>query len=174
MKLNIGCGDKILVGWLNCDIKEGSGVERVFDTSQAPIPFENDSIEEILVNHVLEHIWKWEDAVMEFHRVLIPGGILTVRVPYGQTYTAYHVRFFKPETLDAFIDPQPYEQCCQFEFDKPLFRLEKKEVFRVFWLGWHLEHYLGIKLLSGKRYRFPFGQKKEIHWRLTKIGGKEL
>lgn len=174
MKLNVGCGKDIKTGWINCDFKQGPGVDRVFDVSQVPIPFEDNSVDEILVCHVLEHIQNWEMVVLEFHRVLKPGGVLTVRVPYGVTFTPFHVRFFMPETFDAFIDLQPYEQCCQFMFKSPLFKLEKKEVRRAFWFGWHLNHYLGIKALNGKRYTFPMGKKMEIYWKLIKKDGKAI
>ena len=174
MKLNVGCGKDIKQGWINCDFKQGPGVDRVFDVSQVPIPFEDDSVDEILVCHVLEHIQNWEEVVMEFHRVLKPGGVLTVRVPYGVTFTPYHVRFFMPETFDAFIEPQPYERCCQLTFKSPLFKLEKKEVWRAIPFGWHLDHYLKLKFLYGEHCTFPLGKKTEIYWELIKIDGKAI
>ena len=80
-------------------------MDKVFDVSQPPIPFKDNSVDEVLVSHVLEHVQNWETAVPESHRVLKPGGVLTVKVPYGVTFTPCHVRFFMRDTFDVFIEP---------------------------------------------------------------------
>lgn len=47
------------------------------------LPFDNDFADEVLAVHVLEHfyIWEAEDVVLEWMRVLKPGGKLVIEVP---------------------------------------------------------------------------------------------
>ncbi|MFH1044955.1 MAG: methyltransferase domain-containing protein, partial [Pseudomonadota bacterium] len=61
-KLNLGCGDKILPGYLNVDVVEsrrGFKPDVICDLHQLT-PFEDNSVDEILSVHVVEHFWRWE------------------------------------------------------------------------------------------------------------------
>ena len=85
MKLNLGCGDKILPGYINVDVMEsrrGLKPDVICDLHQLT-PFENDSADEILSVHVIEHFWRWEvlDVLKEWIRVRKPGGKMIVECP---------------------------------------------------------------------------------------------
>ena len=56
MKLNLGCGSKILDGYTNVDKFDYYKPDVVHDLETFPYPFENNSVDEILISHVLEHI----------------------------------------------------------------------------------------------------------------------
>jgi SAM-dependent methyltransferase len=89
MKLNLGCGDKILPGYVNVDVVEaraGARPDVVCDLHDLA-PFEDDSADEILSVHVVEHFWRWEiEAVLrEWVRVLKPGGRMVVECPNLQS-----------------------------------------------------------------------------------------
>ena len=84
-KLNLGCGDKILPGYINVDVAE-SRLEKKPDVLcdlHKLTPFENDSVDEILSVHVVEHFWRWEvvDILKEWTRVLKPGGAMILECP---------------------------------------------------------------------------------------------
>lgn len=85
MKLNLGCGDKILEGYVNVDVVEARAGKRpdVQCDLRHLEPFENDSAEEILAVHVIEHFWRWEVAsiLKEWLRVLRPGGRMVLECP---------------------------------------------------------------------------------------------
>ena len=85
LKLNLGCGDKILPGYVNVDVAESRGGERpdVLCDLHRLTPFEDDSIDEILSVHVVEHFWRWEvaDVLREWTRVLKPGGLMILECP---------------------------------------------------------------------------------------------
>jgi len=174
MKLNIGCGKDIKEGWVNCDNAKGDlpkGVIRV-DLSK-PLPFPDQTFDEILASHVLEHIVEYANTVDECFRVLEPKGIMTIRTPYGMNYDARHIRFLKPESMNHWILAN--EDATSLEVpQKKTAKCVSLVIRRTFWLGWHLEHYLGIKALSGKRYRFPIGRKAEIIWILEKLGDGQV
>ena len=61
MKLNLGCGNKIYDGYVNVDKFDVYNVDVIHDLERFPYPFDNDSVEEIILSHVLEHIGKNPD-----------------------------------------------------------------------------------------------------------------
>lgn len=84
-KLNLGCGDKILPGYVNVDVAENRlGLKPdVLCDLRSLEPFEDNSIDEILSVHVVEHFWRWEVAAVlrEWVRVLRPGGVMILECP---------------------------------------------------------------------------------------------
>ena len=56
MKLNLGCGSKILEGYTNVDKFDYYKPDIVHDLEVTPYPFKENSVDEILMSHVLEHI----------------------------------------------------------------------------------------------------------------------
>ena len=84
-KLNLGCGDKILPGYINVDVvpsRRGFKPDVLCDLHKLT-PFEDGSIDEILSVHVVEHFWRWEiaDVLREWIRVLKPGGAMILECP---------------------------------------------------------------------------------------------
>lgn len=85
LKLNLGCGDKILPGYVNVDVVEaraGNKPDVICDLHDLA-PFADASADEILSVHVVEHFWRWEirDVLREWVRVLKPGGRMIVECP---------------------------------------------------------------------------------------------
>jgi len=81
MKLHIGCGSNVLEGYLNVDkFVKASGVEN-WDILDLPI--EENSVDEILAEHLAEHLTFQEESrfFKEMYRVLEPGGQLRLEVP---------------------------------------------------------------------------------------------
>ncbi|MDD2767308.1 MAG: methyltransferase domain-containing protein [Methylococcus sp.] len=83
-RLNLGCGDKVLTGYLNFDVaasRDGKKPDIICDLRTLPI--EDDSADEVLSVHVVEHFWRWEvqDVLREWIRVLKPGGTMIVECP---------------------------------------------------------------------------------------------
>lgn len=85
LRLNLGCGDKILAGYVNVDVVEaraGMKPDVICDLHDL-VPFADASADEILSVHVVEHFWRWEvrDVLREWMRVLKPGGRMVVECP---------------------------------------------------------------------------------------------
>lgn len=78
MKLHLGCGKKRIEGYLNCDLK---GSE--YDCDIRKLDFVDESAEEIMAIHVVEHFALPEvlDVMIEWNRVLKPGGKLIIELP---------------------------------------------------------------------------------------------
>lgn len=82
MRLNLGAGHMHFPGWADVDIDARQKPER-YDLRQHPWPWADDSAEEILASHILEHFTKAEGwlFLLECYRVLAPKGVLHVAVP---------------------------------------------------------------------------------------------
>jgi tetratricopeptide (TPR) repeat protein/SAM-dependent methyltransferase len=85
VRLNLGCGDKILPGYVNVDVvasRAGRKPDVQCDLHLLE-PFADDSVDEILAVHVVEHFWRWEvlDVLKEWVRVLKPGGRMVLECP---------------------------------------------------------------------------------------------
>ena len=93
MKLNLGCGADTREGWKNLDIQDYPGVDIVCDVSKE-LPFNENTIERIYVSDVLEHIMYADvpKTLKEWHRVLVPRGSITIKVPSLSTIAMNYVR----------------------------------------------------------------------------------
>jgi len=83
--LNLGCGDKILTGYINVDVvdeRAGNHPDVICDIRKLEV-FDDDYADEILTVHVIEHFYHWEarDVLLEWLRVLKPGGKMVVECP---------------------------------------------------------------------------------------------
>ena len=80
MRLNAGCWQQRLDGYLNMDLF-GTGAEVLGDLRA--MPFRDGCCEEVLLSHVLEHIPHdgVVDALVEVHRILQLGGVAHIIGP---------------------------------------------------------------------------------------------
>lgn len=82
MKLHLGCGDKIIKGFINVDFRKNEGVDVVADLSNL-VEFDNESVELIYSSHVLEHFGRLEYKLIlkKWYDLLKIGGTLRLAVP---------------------------------------------------------------------------------------------
>lgn len=96
LKVEVGCGHHPSPGYVHVDINRSARhlehVGPVWD-----LPFENDSVEELLAIHVLEHVHPSDlsRTLSEWHRVLSPRGRLQIHVPNA------------PEIFTSFCNSSP-------------------------------------------------------------------
>jgi ubiquinone/menaquinone biosynthesis C-methylase UbiE len=86
MKLNLGSGSKILKGYVNVDKFQYYNPDVVHDLEKFPYPFEDNSVDEILLSHVLEHIGQnpeiFNNIIKEFYRICKNNSVIDIRVPH--------------------------------------------------------------------------------------------
>jgi SAM-dependent methyltransferase len=111
-RLNVGCGRNAMNGWINLDSQKLPGVDIVADLercAELPLPLDDDSIDEILMSHVIEHVREPLPMMQELHRVARPGAKATIRVPYGSNDGAWedptHVRPYFLQSFGYFSQP---------------------------------------------------------------------
>ena len=78
VKLHLGCGPDIRPGYINVDLYNPAAELKLDITSLGY--FRDESVDEIFMNAVLEHLWSFEQvrALKEWRRVLKPGGKLII------------------------------------------------------------------------------------------------
>lgn len=111
-RLNLGAGTDIIPGWVNHDVAALPEIDCVHDLNCRPWPWESGSIAEIKAYDVLEHLDDFIPAMEEIWRVLAPGGICRVSVPYWNSWCAAadptHRRGFHEITFQFFDPASPY------------------------------------------------------------------
>ncbi len=84
VKLNLGCGDVLLEGWINVDRREDvPGIDVNYDLSR-PFPFRDSTVDFIYNEHFLEHLTPEEGVrfLRECRRCLKPGGVARIAMPH--------------------------------------------------------------------------------------------
>lgn len=77
------------------------------------LPFDSDSVDEVRASHFLEHCHDLVFIMNEIHRVLKPGGIVTITVPIvgigtGAFRDPTHVRYFCRDSFSYFAEGSPW------------------------------------------------------------------
>lgn len=110
MKLNMGCGFRKLDSYVNVDIEPSCNPDVVMDMEKIPWPFEDDSAEEMVFIHSLEHVGQLKETflsiVKEIYRVCQNGAMIRINVP-NPNHPDFlgdptHVRPITPQMLVTF------------------------------------------------------------------------
>jgi predicted SAM-dependent methyltransferase len=98
--LNVGCGPKLLHGFVNLDYLWVPGIDLCWDITKG-IPLPNHSLKGIFSEHCLEHFDKSvaTDIVRDFHRLLKPDGTLRIVVPDAELYIDLYVKVRNGEAV---------------------------------------------------------------------------
>lgn len=113
MKLNLGCGTKIIEDWINVDLVRYPGVDFICDITELPLPFENNSCERVRMSHIIEHLPCWVDLIEDLYRVCKDGAVIEITVPHIAARNAWtdptHCNFFIERTFHYFEDTESIE-----------------------------------------------------------------
>ncbi len=91
MNISLGCGKTKPIGWIGIDKRSFPDVDYVLDIGKNPLPFQDNSVNEIRAIHLFEHLTPDElfFSVDECWRVLKPTGLLHIEVPKAGTSAFY-------------------------------------------------------------------------------------
>lgn len=108
LKLNLGCGHRKFDGWVNVDKYPACQPDQVVDLERFPWPWADDSVAEVQMIHVLEHLGAQADTYLgilcELWRICRHGARVRIVVPHPR-HDSYlndptHVR---PVTADGLL-----------------------------------------------------------------------
>lgn len=136
IKLNIGCGDMYLDGWINIDCNVFHKVDLLIDLKDTHKFFSNNSVNTIMLLHSISYLNLWEarDCFLIFFNLLEDGGKLIFEFPdtvkCSKAIMESNMEFNKYiESLRAF-----------YAFD--LEQIDKREKYMPYtfgWTGWHIQ-----------------------------------
>jgi len=86
MRLNLGCGGRKFPDWINIDKFPTCGPDQIVDLEQFPWPWPDNSVDEVRLYHVLEHLGAetvvYLGIIKELYRVCRDGAAINIIVPH--------------------------------------------------------------------------------------------
>jgi len=160
MKLNIGCGNKPLEGYVNLDHQKLLGVDVVHHLNQFPYPFNDNTFSVVEANHVLEHTDNPLQVLEELYRILQVGGVVNVTVPYYSSTGAFqdptHQTFWAEDTVHQYIVQSVYKKrfvyklvSLELVYNRPFKHLPFKQIFKK--LFFNVVHEMKFVLIKNER-----------------------
>ena len=120
-KLNLGCGEKKILGFTGVDFIRTSATDIIHDLNKFPYPFTDNSIEEILMDNVLEHLNNTIKVMEELYRICKDGAIIKIYVPYFKSNSAFtdptHKVFFTETSFKYFEKEHPNHYYTKARFE---------------------------------------------------------
>jgi SAM-dependent methyltransferase len=125
--LDLGCGNKKRAGAVGVDFNDRTAADIVHDLNVFPYPIKDAEFDEVYLDNCLEHLDNVIRVMEEVHRVLKPGGLAKVIVPYFRSRWAFidptHRHFFTVNSFD-FFDPGS-QICTRYDYTLARFRVER-------------------------------------------------
>ena len=112
MRLNLGSGGKPLEGYVNVDLQPMENPDVLCDIGKDRWPFDDNSVEEVVAEHILEHLTTPElfYCMQEMYRVCKTDAVVKVRLPHPRADIFLgdptHQRPIMPGTLLMFSQGQ--------------------------------------------------------------------
>lgn len=89
LRLNLGCGNHKLADYFNVDSQPACKPDQIVNLESFPWPWADNSVDEILMSHVLEHLGANTDTylgiIKELYRVCRPDARITIIVPHPRS-----------------------------------------------------------------------------------------
>jgi hypothetical protein len=110
MKLNMGCGNNQMDDFINVDNSKICNPDLVLDLEILPWPWSDNSVEEVVFNHCLEHLGRdpkiFLEMIKELYRICKNDALIRITVPHPRhdhfINDPTHVRPISPQLLSLF------------------------------------------------------------------------
>ena len=128
VRINLGCGRDYREGWLNVDMNRNVKTDEVVDLT-APLPWPDNYADEVLLDHVLEHIprerlFKFLD---ELWRISKPDSTIRIHTPHYSGHHAFkclaHYTYFGVGSFDMM---KPAEMFNGQRYNKARFEVQEE------------------------------------------------
>lgn len=128
MRLNLGCGYRKIDGWVNVDKVASCNPDQIVDLENLPWPWPDNSVDEVMLSHVLEHLGAataiYLGIIKELYRVCRDGAPIHIEVPHPRHDSFLsdptHVRAIIPDGLLLFSQAQNRTWIAQGVANTPL------------------------------------------------------
>jgi len=116
-RLDIGCGNNKTPGSTYLDFDEIANPDIPHDLNIFPYPIEDNSFDEIIAKHIIEHLDHLQKFFKKLYRVYKPGGTIFIETPHFSSYVAYsepqHRLFYSYFLLSNLVRPIPVKMIKQ-------------------------------------------------------------
>ena len=103
-KLNIGCGNKRVEGYIGVDKFQCLGADYIVDIENEKLPFDDNSVDAIILDNVIEHFNDIPKVISELIRVSKCGSFIEIITPHFSS-------------LSSWVDPTHVHHLSFFSFD---------------------------------------------------------
>ena len=149
MKLNLGCGNNKVKGFINVDKYDIFGSDIVHDLEVFPWPFKDNSVDYIMIHHVLEHLGQttqqFLNILAELYRISKPNAVIDIVVPHP-----YHNNFIGDPTHVRAITPEQFSLFDKDTYTKNSLRESTGLQFQVLDLMYNPDYDYQVKLDAGE------------------------
>jgi SAM-dependent methyltransferase len=129
MKLNLGCGRDIRLGYINLDMLPLEGVDVVHDLNVPPLPFKEDLFDEINCQNIIEHLDNFLPFMEDVWRILRHGGLINILTAHCSGPQAFsdptHRSFFSYNSFRYFTRDYTFNFYSKVRFEI----VERKIIF---------------------------------------------
>lgn len=105
LKINLGCGNKRKDGFIGVDKYPCEAVDKIADL-ETVLPFEDDTVDEVWMDNVIEHIKDIPRLMSELHRICKNNALITIITPHfssaGSWRDPTHVHHLSYFSMDHF------------------------------------------------------------------------
>ena len=115
MKLNIGCGNKRIEGYLGVDKFRCDAADYICDIENEKLPFEDNTITAIILDNAIEHFYDIPKVINELVRVSRKGTIIKIITPHFSSLSSWidpthihHLSYFSFDHFEKSSNPQNY------------------------------------------------------------------
>jgi predicted SAM-dependent methyltransferase len=135
LKLNLGSGLDRREGWINLDCSKYTKdmhLDVDHDLNKFPYPFPDNSIDEIYMRHILEHLEQQDKVLAELYRILKPGGTIMLIYPFWNNIDVGgfgHTHVYNQYFINYFITPSQRTKRMNREYSNIRFNLVSEVYF---------------------------------------------
>lgn len=176
INLNLGSGRRSIgTDWINVDKYPHPNVNKICDLNITPYPFDDESVDSIYMFHVLEHLERPFEVMIECHRILKHGGIMEITVPHRDSLNSSdiaHRSYFTERSMchicNTFEESDRIRNIDELDSGlqgrSNLFKILELKVERVIELPFG-KQYKGFNIYHN---RIGIGTRSSIYWKLMK------
>lgn len=133
VKLNLGCGNKPLEGYINHDLTvHADHVDIAWDLNELPWPWQDEAFEKVAAISVLEHLRQnLLTSMDELWRILEPHGVAVVKLPHWKHNISWedltHLHVVGVGAMDQ-LDPRTKRGVDYWFYTRRKWRVDKRTV----------------------------------------------
>ncbi len=136
--LNAGSGRRKIQGAVNLDIRDYIGADVVHDLNITPYPFADSYFDEVILSHIIEHLYDCFKCFNEIHRICKAGALVHIVVPHYTDWTYWrnpdHRLHFNSYSFDQLEQTQDHHFDTLYPYKIIRLKVHLQKLWRIFGL----------------------------------------